>query len=166
MGGGLLFARAGKAEPRRGHRLNLRVIAPLAAFTAPSAFWSAPRCPPPAQQSPPGAAQVFVLATEALMVLFAFVSGDPRRQRRTSLLRRQSGGVRPRAGAGHRRQAHGITGIHLWTFDVTGSAVRVRTEESWDGDRVRADTPFMQAALDQSLAAWPNHLKKAAENAS
>ena len=23
--------------------------------------------------------------------------------------------------------AHGITGIHLWTFDVTGSAVRVRT---------------------------------------
>ncbi|WP_410671457.1 SRPBCC family protein [Amycolatopsis sp. cmx-4-68] len=62
--------------------------------------------------------------------------------------------------------AHGITEIHLWTFDVTGSAVRVRTEESWDGDPVRADIPFMRAALDQSLAAWLNHLKKAAENAS
>ena len=62
--------------------------------------------------------------------------------------------------------AHGITGIHLWTFDVTGSAVRVRTEESWDGDPVRADIPFMQAVLDQSLAAWLNHLKKAAENPS
>lgn len=61
--------------------------------------------------------------------------------------------------------AHGITGIHLWTFGTTGSAVHVRTEESWDGAPVRADILFMRAALDQSLAAWLDHLKKAAETA-
>lgn len=61
--------------------------------------------------------------------------------------------------------AHGIIGVHLWTFDATGSSVRVRTEESWDGDPVRADVVGMRAALGESLAAWLAHLKRAAENA-
>ncbi|GAA1752937.1 SRPBCC family protein [Streptomonospora arabica] len=59
--------------------------------------------------------------------------------------------------------AHGITGVHLWTFEAAGSSVRVRTEESWDGEPVRADAAGMRAALDESLAAWLAHLKSAAE---
>jgi uncharacterized protein YndB with AHSA1/START domain len=61
--------------------------------------------------------------------------------------------------------AHGIVGIHLWTFAPAGAAVRVRTEESWDGEAVRADVAGMRLALDQSLAAWLTHLKRAAESA-
>ncbi|WP_036014774.1 SRPBCC family protein [Lentzea albidocapillata] len=58
----------------------------------------------------------------------------------------------------------GITGIHLWTCDVIGSSVHVRTEESWDGDPVLADVDGMRAALGESLAVWLRHLRKAAEN--
>ncbi|MFF5205273.1 SRPBCC family protein [Streptosporangium sp. NPDC000396] len=61
--------------------------------------------------------------------------------------------------------AHGITGIHQWTFDEEDGAVHVRTEESWDGDPVRADVEGLRVALDGSLAAWLEHLKKAAESA-
>ncbi|MBB6347026.1 SRPBCC family protein [Nonomuraea muscovyensis] len=71
--------------------------------------------------------------------------------------------------------AHGITGVHQWTFRTVDSAVdgtvdgsadgmvRVETEESWDGDPVRTDVEAMRAALDGSLAAWLDHLKRAAE---
>src|SRR4051812_31995621 len=34
--------------------------------------------------------------------------------------------------------AHGITGIHQWTFLEENGLVHVHTEESWDGDPVRA----------------------------
>ncbi|MFG3525058.1 SRPBCC family protein [Nocardia nova] len=61
--------------------------------------------------------------------------------------------------------AHGITGIHLWTFTELDGKVHVHTEESWDGDPIRADVAGMQAALDSSLAAWLEHLKAAAERA-
>ncbi|KIH98052.1 Shy6-polyketide cyclase [Streptomonospora alba] len=61
--------------------------------------------------------------------------------------------------------AHGIVGVHLWTFEEAGSSVRVRTEESWDGEPVRADVAGMRAALDDSLASWLGHLKSAAEHA-
>lgn len=59
--------------------------------------------------------------------------------------------------------AHGITGIHLWTFDTVGTSVQVHTEESWDGDPVLADVNGVRAALSESLAAWLRHLKRAAE---
>ncbi|WP_020672445.1 SRPBCC family protein [Amycolatopsis nigrescens] len=59
--------------------------------------------------------------------------------------------------------ANGITGIHLWRFDATGSSVHVHTEESWDGDPVRSDIDGMRAGLRESLTAWLGHLKKAAE---
>lgn len=61
--------------------------------------------------------------------------------------------------------AHGITGIHLWTFAEQDGVVHARTEESWDGEPVRADVENLRAALDGSLAAWLDHLKKAAESA-
>lgn len=59
---------------------------------------------------------------------------------------------------------HEITGIHLWTFDVVGSAVHVHTGQSWDGDPVLADVEGTRAALRESLATWLGHLKRAAEN--
>jgi uncharacterized protein YndB with AHSA1/START domain len=63
--------------------------------------------------------------------------------------------------------AHGITGIHRWTFETADSgATRVLTEESWDGDPIRADVPAMQAALHQSLTTWLTLLKKTAETGS
>jgi hypothetical protein len=60
--------------------------------------------------------------------------------------------------------AHGITGIHLWTFDAIGSSVHVHTEESWNGHPVLANVDGMRAAFGESLAAWLSHLKKAAES--
>ncbi|MFI6390788.1 SRPBCC family protein [Nonomuraea sp. NPDC050547] len=61
--------------------------------------------------------------------------------------------------------AHGIDGLHLWTFREEGGAVHVRTEESWDGAAIRADVEGMRAALEGSLTAWLRHLKEAAEKA-
>jgi uncharacterized protein YndB with AHSA1/START domain len=61
--------------------------------------------------------------------------------------------------------AHGIEGIHQWTFTEVDGMVLVRTEESWDGDPIRADAEGMAAALDASLTAWLERLKKTAENA-
>ncbi|MEV5976674.1 SRPBCC family protein [Streptomyces sp. NPDC052114] len=60
--------------------------------------------------------------------------------------------------------AHGITGIHLWTLDAVGPSTHVRTEESWDGDPVRADVDGMREALGASLEAWLGHLGRAAES--
>ncbi|MGW0250500.1 SRPBCC family protein [Nocardia goodfellowii] len=59
--------------------------------------------------------------------------------------------------------AHGITGIHVWTFTEEDDGVRARTEESWDGEPIRADVDGMRAALDSALAGWLGHLRRAAE---
>ncbi|OJF10200.1 SRPBCC family protein [Couchioplanes caeruleus] len=60
--------------------------------------------------------------------------------------------------------AHGITGIHEWTFTADGDATIVRTAESWDGNPVRADPDNLREALDASLASWLEQLRKTAEN--
>lgn len=62
--------------------------------------------------------------------------------------------------------AHGITGIHVWTFTPTADGVLVRTEESWDGEPVRAAVDALQAALDTSLQTWLRNLKRTAEAAA
>ncbi|RJL22934.1 SRPBCC family protein [Bailinhaonella thermotolerans] len=61
--------------------------------------------------------------------------------------------------------AHGVDGIHEWTFTEEDGVVHVRTEESWDGEPIRADAAGMGAALDASLTAWLDRLKRAAEAA-
>ncbi|MEV6171606.1 SRPBCC family protein [Streptomyces sp. NPDC051954] len=59
--------------------------------------------------------------------------------------------------------AHGITGVHEWTFTEDGDGVVVRTRESWAGAPVEADRENLTAALDESIVAWLDALKKAAE---
>lgn len=59
--------------------------------------------------------------------------------------------------------AHGITGLHLWTFREEDGVVHVHTEESWDGEPVRADVEGMRAALEASLTSWLGRLKETAE---
>jgi hypothetical protein len=60
--------------------------------------------------------------------------------------------------------AHGIVGIHEWTFTPERGGVRVGTAESWGGEPIEADTAAMQDALDGSLVAWLGHLRTAAES--
>jgi hypothetical protein len=60
--------------------------------------------------------------------------------------------------------AHGITAIHVWTMTPSEDRVLVHTEESWDGDPVRAEPEEMQQALDGSLRAWLQSLKHKAED--
>ncbi|GIH63808.1 SRPBCC family protein [Microbispora siamensis] len=50
--------------------------------------------------------------------------------------------------------AHGIDGVHVWTFEETDGGVLVRTRESWAGPPVEADPEGMRAALEGSLRAW------------
>ena len=59
--------------------------------------------------------------------------------------------------------AQGITAIHLWTMTPSVKGVVVHTEESWEGDPVRAQPKEMQQALDGSLRAWLQSLKDKAE---
>jgi uncharacterized protein YndB with AHSA1/START domain len=59
--------------------------------------------------------------------------------------------------------AQGIMAIHVWTMTPSENGVLVRTEESWDGDPVRAQPEEMQQALDSSLRAWLQSLKHKAE---
>ena len=59
--------------------------------------------------------------------------------------------------------AQGITAIHLWTMTPSVEGVVVHTEESWEGDPVRAQPKEMQQALDGSLRAWLQSLKDKAE---
>ncbi|MFI8101184.1 SRPBCC family protein [Streptomyces sp. NPDC086023] len=59
--------------------------------------------------------------------------------------------------------AHGITGIHEWTFTEDGDDVVVRTRESWSGAPVDADRTTLAAALDDALTTWLTALKQAAE---
>jgi len=62
--------------------------------------------------------------------------------------------------------AHGIVGLHAWTFIAVPGGVRVFTEESWSGAPVEADAATLQTALDASLVAWLRHLKAAAERSA
>jgi uncharacterized protein YndB with AHSA1/START domain len=60
--------------------------------------------------------------------------------------------------------ARGIMAIHLWTMTLSDEdRVLVHTEESWDGEPVRAEPKEMQQALDGSLRAWLQSLKHKAE---
>ena len=58
--------------------------------------------------------------------------------------------------------AHGIVGIHEWTFAPEGGGTRVSTVESWSGEPIEADAAAIQEALDGSLVAWLGHLRTAA----
>jgi uncharacterized protein YndB with AHSA1/START domain len=59
--------------------------------------------------------------------------------------------------------AQGIVLVHVWTFDEQGDSAIVRTAESWEGDPVTAQPETMQTALDGSLRAWLENLKRTAE---
>jgi hypothetical protein len=54
--------------------------------------------------------------------------------------------------------------IHVWTMTLSDEdRVLVHTEESWDGDPVRAQPEEMQQALDGSVRGWLQSLKHKAE---
>ncbi|MFJ6530474.1 SRPBCC family protein [Streptomyces longwoodensis] len=59
--------------------------------------------------------------------------------------------------------ANGIEGVHVWTFEQTGSQVTVHTEESWSGAPVDAAVEQLGQALQQSLTTWLTSLKSRAE---
>jgi hypothetical protein len=59
--------------------------------------------------------------------------------------------------------AQGIVAVHVWTLDEQDDGVLVRTAESWEGDPVAAQPDALQAALDASLRALLENLKRAAE---
>ncbi|MDR7275235.1 SRPBCC family protein [Catenuloplanes atrovinosus] len=59
--------------------------------------------------------------------------------------------------------AHGIVGIHEWTFTADGDTTVVGTAESWDGNPVRADPENLRQALDASIVSWLERLREAAE---
>ena len=59
--------------------------------------------------------------------------------------------------------AQGIVAVHVWTLDERDDGVLVRTAESWEGEPVAAQTEPLQAALDGSLRAWLENLKRTAE---
>ena len=59
--------------------------------------------------------------------------------------------------------AHGIEGIHVWTFEPVDGGVKVTTRESWAGAPIDADPQSTHAALDASLRNWLAALKKIAE---
>jgi len=62
--------------------------------------------------------------------------------------------------------AGGIEGVHVWTFEQTGSQVSVRTEESWSGAPVDAAAAELGQALHDSLTVWLAALKARAEQAN
>ncbi|MGW3017993.1 SRPBCC family protein [Streptomyces longwoodensis] len=62
--------------------------------------------------------------------------------------------------------AGGIEGVHVWTFEQTGSQVTVHTEESWSGAPVDAATEQLGQALQQSLTTWLASLKSRAERSN
>ncbi|MEU5184328.1 SRPBCC family protein [Streptomyces longwoodensis] len=62
--------------------------------------------------------------------------------------------------------AGGIEGVHVWTFEQTGSQVTVHTEESWSGAPVDAAAEQLGQALRQSLTTWLASLKSRAEQSN
>lgn len=71
--------------------------------------------------------------------------------------------VRPQRRTVWGGPAHGIEGVHVWTFEPTADGTVVTTLESWAGAPVEADPAGMRAALEGSLSAWLDALKEAAE---
>ncbi|MGX7673962.1 SRPBCC family protein [Plantactinospora sp. DSM 117369] len=63
------------------------------------------------------------------------------------------------------RRTHGIDGLHLrlGTFTPRPEGVLDRTEESWDGEPVRADPTNLRTAPESPLRDWLSALKKTAE---
>jgi uncharacterized protein YndB with AHSA1/START domain len=59
--------------------------------------------------------------------------------------------------------AQGIMAVHLWTMTPSENGVLVHTEESWDGEPVRAQPEEMQRVLEDSLRGWLQNLKHKAE---
>jgi hypothetical protein len=57
----------------------------------------------------------------------------------------------------------GILGVHVWNFSATPEGTHVRTEESWEGVSLPAQTKGIQDALDASLVRWLSFLKTRAE---
>ena len=62
--------------------------------------------------------------------------------------------------------AQGIVAVHAWTLEAQGDGVLVRTAESWEGEPVQARVETLQGALDGSLRAWLENLKRTAEQRS
>ena len=62
--------------------------------------------------------------------------------------------------------AQGIVAVNVWSLEPTDDGVLVRTEESWEGEPVEAQAETLQGALDGSLRAWLENLKRAAESAA
>jgi uncharacterized protein YndB with AHSA1/START domain len=60
--------------------------------------------------------------------------------------------------------AQGIVAVHVWMLEPQEDGVLVRTEESWEGEPVDAQVEALQGALDASLRAWLENLKRAAES--
>jgi hypothetical protein len=56
-----------------------------------------------------------------------------------------------------------ILGVHVWNFSATPEGTHVRTEESWEGVSLPAQTKGIQDALDASLVRWLSFLKTRAE---
>jgi hypothetical protein len=61
--------------------------------------------------------------------------------------------------------AQDIYAIHVWEFTPTDHGVLVHTEESWEGEPVRAQAATLQGLLDATIRAWLTNLKHAAEQA-
>lgn len=59
--------------------------------------------------------------------------------------------------------AQGIMGIHEWIFTEPAGGVLVQTQESWDGEPIRADVNDAQQMLDTSIETWLQALRTAAE---
>ncbi len=57
----------------------------------------------------------------------------------------------------------GIMGVHVWKFTAVNGGVLIQTEESWEGERVLADTAYAKQILDQSVKAWLESIRKEAE---
>jgi Polyketide cyclase / dehydrase and lipid transport len=59
--------------------------------------------------------------------------------------------------------AQGIVAVHVWTLEPQDDGILVRTAESWEGEPVEAQVETLQGALDGSLRAWLENLKRTAE---
>ncbi|CAM5570847.1 SRPBCC family protein [Streptomyces fumanus] len=71
--------------------------------------------------------------------------------------------VQPRRRTVWGGPAHGIDGVHIWSFEPHPEGTLVTTTESWAGAPVEADPAGMRAALEGSLLAWLDALREAAE---
>jgi uncharacterized protein YndB with AHSA1/START domain len=61
-------------------------------------------------------------------------------------------------------RARGIYAIHVWQFTPTDRGVLVHTEESWEGEPVRAQLATLEPLLNGAIRTWLTNLKHAAES--